>query len=390
MIKGQNYTIHTSQSLPSFGGVGGGLFKIMKKINVLALGLVLLSACSGGEKNNSEQSANEWSNPAFLKSIVTEKAYLTNQEQELTLAGKVEYDPDKVSVYAPLFNGVVDRTYFSLGDKVQKGQNMLDIRSAEFSALESERISLETEVKIAQRELKSSQDLFDDNMLSEKELLQAQGNLKQAQTSLSKVKHDIAVFGTSKGNGIFGVKAPMNGYVVTKNVSAGSTVSENSDTFFTIADLSTVWIVANVYARNIQYVKERMEVEISSLSYPDETFSGKINSVSQVFDSEEKVLKARIVMRNNELKFKPEMSLVVRIKNREQSKSIAVPSEALIFDNNLYFVVVRESDSDFSAKEVTLIGQHDNISYLGSGLNDGDNVVVKNQLLIYSGLKEKN
>ena len=387
MIKGQNYTIHTSQPLPSFGGVGGGLFKFMKKINVLALALFSLTACSGGEKNNSEQSANEWSNPAFLKSIVTEKAYLSNQEQELTLAGKVEYDPDKVSVYAPLFNGVVDRTNFSLGDKVQKGKNMLDIRSAELSALESEKSSLETEVKIAQRELKSAQDLFSDNMLSEKELLQAQGALKQAETSLSKVQHDMAVYGTSKGNGVFAVKAPMNGYVVTKNASAGSTVSEGSEPLFTIADLSTVWIAANVYARNLQFVEEGMDVEISSLSYPDETFSGKISTVSQVFDSEEKVLKARIVMRNNELKFKPEMSLVVRIKNREQSKSIAVPSEALIFDNNRYFVVVRESDSDFSAKEVALIGQHDNLSYLGSGLNDGDNVVVKNQLLIYSGLK---
>lgn len=349
------------------------------------LAVLLLLSCSSEKKDNQQE---EQAKKAFLKNVVTVKAELSNQEQEIILAGKVECDPDKVINYASLVNGVIDRTYFSLGDKVQKGQNMLDIRSTELSSLQSEKISLETEDKIADRELIKAQSMYDDGMLSEKELLEAQGKVKQAKAALSKVQTDMSVYGTTKGNGSFYVKAPTTGYVVAKNASSGSTIAEGSDPLFTIADLSTVWIVANIYAGNLQFVHEGMEVEITSLSYPGETFFGKINSISQVFDPEEKVLKARIVMQNKELKFKPEMSVVIKLKNESGGKCISIPSDALIFDDNRYFVIVEESAGKFSPKEIVLQGHNGKTSFIASGLSEGENVVVKNQLLIYSGLKD--
>ena len=145
--------------------------------------------------------------------------------------------------------------------------------------------------------------------------------------------------------------------------------------------------MANVYAGNLQFVYEGMDVEITSLSYPNEIFYGKINSIPQIFDPEEKVLKARIVMQNKDLKFKPEMSVVVKLKNEQHLKSVSIPSEALIFDDNRYFVVVEKSPEVYCYKEVILQGQSNNVSYIASGLNEKENVVVKNQLLIYSGLK---
>lgn len=344
-----------------------------------------LFACTeGGEKKGQQENQIK---EAFLENVRTISAERSSQDQELILAGKVECDPEKTINYNSLISGVIDRTYFSLGEKVQKGQSMLDIRSTELSALKSEKIALETDEKIAERELKTAQSMFDDGMLSERDLFEAQGKLKQTETALNKVKADIAVYGVQKSDGTFSVKAPIGGYVIGKNASSGTTVSDGSESLFTIADLNSVWILVNVYAGDLQFVHEGMDVEITSLSYPGELFHGKISSIPQIFDSEEKVLKARIVMQNPDLKFKPEMSVVVKLKNTNLLKCIAVPSDALIFDNNRYFVVVEESEGVFVYKPVILKGHNSNISYVTSGLDEGERVVVKNQLLIYSGLK---
>lgn len=359
---------------------------IKKHTIVFASATLLFASCMGNAEIKNEVEGNRMKE-AFLENVITEKSVLSNQKQELTLAGKVEYDPDKVINFVPLASGVVDRTYFSLGDKVRKGQNLLDLRSTELSALQSDKISLETEVKIAQRELESAQSMYDDGMLSEKELLEVQGKLKQAQASLSKTRNDISVYGVNKGNGSFSVTAAMSGYIVDKNVSSGSTVSEGGESLFSIADLNVVWIVANVYAGNLQFVREGMDVEITSLSYPGEIFEGKINSISQVFDPDEKVLKARIIMQNKEMKFKPEMSVVIRLKDESNSKCVSIPSDALIFDNNRYYVIVEEAVGKFVSKEVFLQGHSGSVTYISSGLNDGESVVTQNQLLIYSGLK---
>ena len=94
-------------------------------------------------------------------------------------------------------------------------------------------------------------------------------------------------------------------------------------------------------------------------------------------------------MPNNDLKLKPEMSVVVRLKNEANEKTIAIPSDALIFDDNRYFVVIKESQEDFQVREVQLQGHNGSTSYIRSGLLENEEVVINNQLLIYSGLNKK-
>jgi cobalt-zinc-cadmium efflux system membrane fusion protein len=375
-----------------------------RKINltpILLVASLFLFSCNTGKKSeNAEESS--IIKKAFFENIKTEKVLLSHQEQELILTGKVEYNPDKIISYTPLISGIVDRTYFSLGDKVRKGQPLLDVRSPELSALQSEKISLEADEIIAERELKAAQAMFDDNMFSEKELLEAKGKLKQIRAAIEKIKSDMSVYGSDKGNGIFTVNALMSGYVVHKKASSGSTLSADGDPIFIIADLTTVWIIVNVYASDLLFVNEGMDVEIATLSYPDEVFCGKISSLSQVFDPEEKVLKARIVMSNTDLKFKPELSVMVKLKAPlnppeggkhstlyRSGEVLSIPSEALIFDDNRYFVVVEDNSNEYKIREVTLQGHHNKTTYIASGLSEGESVVISNQLLLYSGLKEE-
>ncbi|MDR2914780.1 MAG: efflux RND transporter periplasmic adaptor subunit [Tannerella sp.] len=358
----------------------------IKHLLFLIPAIFIAFSCSN--KKDDLSSSPEELHKDFLKDIKTTKAVLSNHEEELTLTGKVEYDPDKIISYVPLISGIVERTYFSFGDKVQKGQALLDIRSADLSALQSELISAEAEVSIAGRELRTAKAMHNDNMLSEKELLEAEYKLKQAEAMYSRVKNDMTAY-SPKADGSFAIQSPMTGFIVAKNVSPGTPVSAENEPLFIVADLSEVWVIANVYASNLLFVKEGMDVKITTLSYPGEVFSGKINTLSQVFDPEDKVLKARIKMQNKDLKLKPEMSAVIRLQNETQNKLISIPSDALVFDDNLYFVIVEESPGNFITKEVELCSTHNKNTYIRSGLNEGENVVIKNQLLIYSGLKQK-
>lgn len=358
-----------------------------KNIYILSV-LALALSCTHVKENQSKTQEEAAINRSFFKHVKTVKAELKPQEEELTLAGKVEYDPDKIVNYVPLINGVVTKTYFSLGDQVKQGQVLANVRSLEVNSLHSEKSGLQSELEVARRELKSAESMYKDNMLSESELVEARAKVKQAEASLARVHTDMSVVG-SNGSGSSSIVSPMTGYIINKNITSGSTISPDAESIFTVADLSKVWVIANVYASNLQFVKVGMPVEMSSLSYPGEIFNGTIQSISQVFDSEERVLKARIVMENADLKFKPEMSMTIKLKNNTENTHVSIPVNALIFDDDKYYVIVEESKENFKVKEVQLQGHNEETAYILSGLSEGENVVVNNQLLIYSALKNK-
>ncbi len=341
----------------------------MKKICFSAL--CLFAACSGPQPT-----ARQTGTPVaaeFLQEITTLKATLRPLRKEFALAGRVIADPDRTLSYSPLMSGVIAKSYFTLGDKVSRGQTMYDIRSAELSALQAE-------LAVARRNLQSAETMFESRMISERELI-------EARSMHEKLQADFALYGQSKGDGIFSITAPIGGYVIAKNGNPGSTVSAEGEAAFAIADLGTVWVEANVYAGNLQFVHEGQRVEISSVSYPKEVFKGKIDFLSQVFDPTDKALKARIVLPNPELKLKPEMSVVVRLLNESDTEMITVPTDAVIFDNDRYFTVVR--DDGFSIREVTPYDHVNGITYVSDGLTAGEEVVTKNQLLVYNELKGK-
>ena len=249
---------------------------------------------------------------------------------------------------------------------------MLEIRSSELSRLDSELI-------IAGRNLESAELKFRNQMISEPEYL-------EAKTEVERLQSDIRLYGENKGSGVFSVKSPSDGFVIEKYGHTGTPFTAG-ESLFTVADISTVRIVANVYAGNLQYVEEGQDVELTSIAYPDRIFNGKINFLSQIFDPEDKTLKAHIDIPNKDLMLKPDMSMIVKVNAKEDIIMPSIPKEAIIFDNNRYFVVVR--NSDYSIREISIHQNNSCVSYIGSGLDVNDNVVVTNQLLIYNELKGK-
>src|SRR5690554_6865686 len=244
---------------------------------------------------------------SFKEQIEFKVADIQPVTEGIHLTGAVETNPDKVINFVSLVGGIISKTNFSLGEEVTEGQVLAELRSTELSSLESELARLESQIKVAQKNLTAIQSMYDDGISSKKDLTEAKSELAIFKSEKQKVKTNLDLFSASAEKGVFQIKAPTSGIVTAKTISPGTQISAEGEPLFTISDLSEVWIMVNIYATNVQNVATGMEVNITTLSYPDVTFKGKINAISQVLDSEAKVLKARIVLENKDLKLKPGM-----------------------------------------------------------------------------------
>ncbi len=189
--------------------------------------------------------------------------------------------------------------------------------------------------------------------------------------------------------GFFLVKAPSSGFVVSKDVALNMELrTEDVKPIFTISNLDNVWILANVYESDIDKVKEGYETDITTISYPDQILKGKIDKIFNVIDPETKVLRARIILGNKDFKLKPEMFASVIVKYQDTEQKMTVPSKSVIFDKNKYFVMVYKGDCDIDTREIQVYKTTQSNTYISGGLEKGEKVITKYQLLIYDALND--
>ncbi len=305
----------------------------------------------------------------------------------VSLTGSVETNPDNVVHFVSLVSGIISNTYFSLGDKVEKGQVLAEIRSAELSSLQSELKSLQSQLQVAKRKLETVQSMYEEAISSQRDLIEAQSEYAILIAEEEKVNAILQLFSASQEKGVFQVKAPSSGIVTAKSISSGTQISSEGDPLFTISDLSEVWVMVNIYATNIKYIEEGLDVSIKTLSYPGELFQGKISVVSQVFDVDARVLKARVVLENSAFKLKPGMLVDVIATKQKNTEALAVPTASLIFDNNLHYVVVYSGDCEIAIHQVDLLSHSNGVTFIASGLQENEQVITKNHLLIYEQIK---
>lgn len=350
--------------------------------------LALLFSCNEKE-TVTEKNEKFCLNDDLKKKVTIEEIKREPVSETFTLTGNVTYNSDNVIQFTSLINGVVTNTYFSLGDYVKKGQVLAEIKSTELNGLQSENKSVESQLAVAQRQLASVKSMFEDGIASQKDLIQAESEVKVLKASLENIKSNLALYSASPEKSVFQIKAPSNGFIVAKNMSSGMQISSGSEPLFTISDLNEVWVMVNIYATDMQNIKENMEVKIKTLAYPDEVFSGKISALSQVFDAEEHVLKARIVMKNTDLKLKPGMSadIILNKSNASAESLFAVPVKAVIFDDNQNFLVVYKDDCNLEIRQVDPVTKNREVVYFDKGIQENEKIISKNQLLIYESLK---
>lgn len=353
-----------------------------------AAAIASLSACHEKKQQDTE-SKDVCISDSLSKMITIDTAKTTTMKDELTLSGEVSNDDNNVVKVFPFSSGQVIAVKVSLGDKVSKGQTLAVMRSADVAGNYTDLSSTQSDVSVAKRQLDQAEYLYKNGISSEREYTEAKENYNKAVAANRKVRDQIAINGggNTSESGQLVIKAPESGYIVEKNITAGSFIrQDNSGSMFTISNMKDVWIWANVFESDISKVKVGYTAKVTTLAYPGKVFMGKVNEISSVLDPDNKVLKIKIALPNPDMLLKPEMFTNVVITNNENAQAVSVPAKAIIFDSSKNYVVVYNSKCDLKVREVNVIKTVDDVSYIGSGLNPGDKVISKNGLLLYDAL----
>jgi cobalt-zinc-cadmium efflux system membrane fusion protein len=347
----------------------------------------LLESCGKKEEVQKQNSQKFCLTDTLKKNITFATAKEQLVENEITLSGKVTFDEDKIAKVYPLAGGFVQELKANLGDYVQKGQVLAVIRSPEIAGFASQANVAQSALRVAEKQYKINQELYKTGTISEVELTNSKKELENAQSEVNRMQEMLSIYNVGKAS-FYQIKAPASGFVVTKDISLNMELrTEDIKPIFTISNMENIWVLANIYESDIQDVKEGFEASISTIAYKDEILQGKVDKIFQLLDPETKVLKAKIVLNNQGYRLKPDMYAKVIIRNpNTEDKKIAVPSKAIIFDQNKYFVVVHQNDCNLAIREVTIHKETQTFAYLSSGLKEGEKVLTKYQLLVYKAL----
>jgi len=363
--------------------------QLMKKHILPFFTILFLTACQQKQEFKSVRKEAFCLDEKFKENIEIETVKKEAVTEGIHLTGSIEANPEKVVHFASLVNGIVSKINFSFGDFVTKGQILAELQSIELSSLQAEREVLNAQIETAKTDLEAKNQLFKDGILSNKELAEAQNHLRMLESEKQKTENNLRLYSASSTKDVFQIKAPTSGIVTAKNINTGSTVTDNGEILFSVSDLNSVWAMANVYATDISSVKKGMEVEIKTISYPDEVFRGKIDLISQVLDEDAKVLKARITLDNKNLRLKPGMIADIVALKKSNENAVAVPTSCIVFFNDKNHVLVYKNDCEIEARKVEIFAKRNGTTYLKNGVNESEKIIVKNQLLIFEAVNNE-
>lgn len=361
---------------------------VMKQnILITIMAAITLAAC---DKKTAEDKNNQFVlSDTMSRMIAIDTVSYCNMDNQISLSGEVSFNENNVIKIFPRSSGQVLETRVSLGDHVSKGQALAIVKSADVAGDYSDLKSAEADLAIAKRQMDNEESLFKNGISSERDYTEAKENYQKALATKNKMISMININGGNNTNasGQYIITSPIDGYVVAKNINAGDFIrSDNGNNLFTVSDLKNVWIYANVYETDIPKIKEGYKVTIIPMAYPDVTLYGKIDKLSQALDPETKTLRVRITLDNKDMMLKPEMFAKVIVDNMEGAKSICVPAAAILSQDGKNYVVTYNNDSDMSVAEVSIIKTVNNKTFVNSGVQPGQKIITKNQLLIFNQL----
>ncbi len=347
---------------------------------------VFLESCKSNDSADAPQSDKYIMPDSLFRTIKIDTVAKCPLVNAITLTGQVAFNDDKVAKLYPMVSGTIQDIKVMLGDYVTAGQTLGVIRSSEMAGYSNDLVNAQTNLEVSKKNLDATQDMLSSGLASQKDLLSAQASYEQAKSELNRVNSVLKINGGST-QGDYVIKSPISGFIVEKFVTNDMAIrSDNGTNLFTICDLSNVWIMANVYESNITSVHLGDSVNVTTLSYPDHIFKGKIDKILNVLDPTNKVMKVRVVLPNPGYLLKPEMFASVTIDTKENQQAICIPSQALVFDNSQYYVLVYKSNSDIEIKPVRVINTVGNKTFISTGIDEGDFIIGSQALLIYQAL----
>jgi len=316
---------------------------------------------------------------------------------EVVSPGKIEANPNLVSHVTLPVTGRITSVLVKIGDAVKRGEPLLTIESPDADAAESTYRQSQaglTQAKAnlnkAQADYDRSKDLFDHNAVAKKDVLTAENALAQAKSALDQAQaavdqgaRKIEILGLKPGT--FGQKvtvtAPMSGKVLEMSIAAGEYRSDTNAAVMTIADLSSVWVSADVPESQIRFIDPGERVDVSLTAFPNETFRARVMRIADTVDPQTRTIKVRAELENGRGRLRPEMFGTIKHVDSVRTMPV-VPAGAVVQEGGKSVVWMERATGRFQPVEISVGGRADGHVAVTAGLKAGDRVVVDGAMLL--------
>lgn len=366
----------------------------------LAAAMVLAGCASSGrqaEKMTSYTSANSGAEATLftvpqeqlshIQIVTISPASLT---RTLRLSGQVAYNGFKTTPVITAVGGPVSQVLVFPGQHVRAGQPMLEVSSPDYSQLRASYLKARDSYNLADKNYQRAQDLFAHHAIAEADVLQAESTRTQAQADMNAAEQGLHILGITNLDSLASapptaqipVRAPISGEVVDRLCSPGQLIQAGATQCFTISDMSTVWVLVNVYQNQLSYIHNGDTVSVQTDAYPT-IFHGKISYLAPAVDPNTRTLQARIVTENPGEKLKNQMYVTAIVVAGTIPKAITVPVASVLRNTeNQPFVYVQTGATQFSRRMVDIGETQEGRIQILSGLSAGEKVVADGSLFL--------
>lgn len=372
---------------------------------IAALGCALLVVACGERSGAPAASASPRdplaieAGPELAKRLTIGTVGRAEVRETLRVPGRVEVDERRVARVGSPVTGRITEIDASVGQNVRRGEVLASLSSTELSGAQLAFLKSYSQRLLAERAAARAQQLFDADVIGQAELQRRQSELVQADAELSAARDQLKVLGMSDAgilrlaanravNSISQVVSSIEGTVIERKVTQGQVV-QPADTVFVVADLSSVWIVADVpeAAAGAARVGQAIEAEIPAL--PDRRVRGQLAQVAATVNPETRTVRVRMDLPNPERDYKPGMLASVMIKGPPQESRV-LPAAAVVREDNRDYVFVQTGPASFVLRPVTLGAEHEGYRVLVAGPRPDEPVVVDGAFHLNNERKRRN
>lgn len=408
-LKKNNMTRHADKSADKTMRRARGLARTTQTLIIACIAVLLFGGAYGIRYLTAKQ-APQPAPPAPPGTFMPTRSQLANLgiapvqtmsfRSEQVTDGVIAYNDDTTTpVFSP-FSGQVTHIAAKLGDMVRKGDPLMTVAASEFAQARSNLINARAQLNLAMATEKRLHGLYEAKAAALKDWLQSQADLTTAESNLQAVQNQLRILGKSDSeiNALESqknlsdvspevpVRAPVSGTVIQRQVGLGQNIQSVTagagNPVFTIGNLSTVWLVANVREENAPLMRVGEAVEVHVLAMPERIFKARISWVAPAVDSNTHRLPVRAEIRNGDGALKPMMFASFSIATGNQVSSIGIPQSAVVYEGSEAHVFAANSDGSLAVRSVRLGRMTGDMLEVTAGLSGGDRIVTRGALFI--------
>lgn len=321
----------------------------------------------------------------LMKDLRVGTAPMADVTGAIQLAGRVEADETRMArISAPLTGRIVELKAVE-GQMVKRGEVMAAIHSLDLSAAQSSFLKASSQQRLAERAVARAKQLLEAGVIGEAELQRREAELQQCAAELSSSRDQLGVLGmphdavqhlesTRVVNSVTQVLSTIDGRILERRVTVGQ-VAQGAETIFTVADLSNVWLVADVPEQSAHVLRPGLGVEADIPALPGRHLAGKLSYVSAIVNAETRTVRARMDLPNPEFRYKPAMLATITLLEGGERRRV-LPAGAVVRENNQDNVFIQTAENKFVLHPVILGLEYRQFRVLENGLGENDRIVL--------------